>query len=92
VFVKLKKIVFVVLNQLSEMVKTCRSSRLSSLRSVPQVTFPAIAGECVVWGCGGVNQSIGFVLLQIIAILGYILSMVFNTQKHKWFTCYYVVV
>ncbi len=58
----------------------------------PQVTFPAIAGECVVWGCGGVNQSIGFVFLQIIAILGYILSMVFNTQKHKWFTCYYVVV
>ena len=57
-----------------------------------QATFPAIAGECVVWGCGGGWHSIRFVLLQIIAILGYVLSMVFNTQKHKWFTCYDVVV
>jgi len=93
-FVKLKKIVYVVLNQLSEWLKSCQSTRVPfiSLRSVPQVTFPAIAGECVARGCGGVNQLIRFVLLQIIAILGYVLSMVFNTQKHKWFTCYDVVV
>ena len=57
-----------------------------------QATFPAIAGECVARGCGGVNQLIRFVFLQIIAILGNVLSMVFNTQKHKWFTCYDVVV
>ena len=91
-FVKLKKIVSVVLNQLSEWLKSCQTPPFELASLDPQVTFPAIAGECVVRGCGGVNQSVGFVLLQIIAILGYILSMVFNTQKHKWFTCYDVVV
>jgi len=74
------------------MVKKLPNSPFELASLDPQATFPAIAGECVVRGCGGVNQLIRFVFLQIIAILGNVLSMVFNTQKHKWFTCYDVVV
>jgi len=74
------------------MVKKLPNSPFELASLDPQATFPAIAGECVARGCGGVNQLIRFVFLQIIAILGNVLSMVFNTQKHKWFTCYDVVV